>query len=103
MTIITFIVLAAIYFLFGVGPLIYILVSVLLGWLFCNIDPEECYSWYSGIWHGLFFIPNLIRHIFKHSILYKADCCSMAYNVFFWLFGIFNILSILFGGRRRHY
>ena len=31
-------------------------------WL-CDIDVEKNYKWYSGIWHALWFLPNLIKSI----------------------------------------
>ena len=54
--------------------------SIQLGWLFCDIDSDKYYTWYSGIWHGLFFIPNLLRSWFGDA-LYKANNYSTAYNV----------------------
>ena len=60
---------------------LYILVSCLVGWLLCNIDPDKTYTWYSGIWHGMFFISNFIRSWFTDA-LYKAESYTAAYNVF---------------------
>ena len=40
--------------------LFFILVSCFAGWLLCDIAPNETYTWYSGIWHGLFFFQNFI-------------------------------------------
>ena len=39
---------------------VFIFVSCFIGWLLCDIDPNKTYTWYSGIWHGMFFIPNFI-------------------------------------------
>ncbi len=59
--------------------LITVIVYCLFAWLLCDIDPNKCYSWLSGIWHGLFFIPNLIRSWFGDSI-YKANHYITTYN-----------------------
>lgn len=85
------------------GMLIIVLIIVLipgclLAYWFCDIDPNKTYSWYSGIWHGIFCIPNLVRGVFYSDVLYKANNYTSAYN-FWWWFTLINIsLSILFGG-----
>ena len=40
--------------------IITVLVYSFFGWLLCDIDPDKEYSWYSGIWHGLFFVAFFI-------------------------------------------
>ena len=60
----------------------------------CNIDPFETYSWYSGIWHGIFFIPNLVRSWFGDT-LYKAELYTTGYNVFWWLTVVWMVMSII--------
>ena len=81
---------------------LYILVSCLVGWLLCNIDPDKTYTWYSGIWHGMFFISNFIRSWFTDA-LYKAESYTAAYNVFWWIFTGLSVFSFFFGddARRR--
>lgn len=79
---------------------IYILVSCFIGWLFCDINPNKMYTWYSGIWHGIFFIPNFIRSWFTNA-LYKADYYTSAYNVLWWIFTVSSVLSWLYGSNRR--
>ncbi len=74
---------------------IYIAVMCLVGWLFCDINPEKTYTWYSGIWHGLFFIPNLIRSWFGDA-LYKANFYTDAYNVWWWITTIMSCISTIF-------
>ncbi len=76
--------------------IITILVYCLLGWLFCDIEPGKEYTWYSGIWHGLFFVINFVRSWFTDA-LYKADNYTTAYNVFYWIFSISSVLGF-FGG-----
>ena len=51
--------------------LITVLVYCFFGWLLCDIVPGKEYTWYSGIWHGLFFVVNLVRSWFTDA-LYKA-------------------------------
>ena len=85
--------------------LITILVYCFLGYLLCDIDPDIEYTWYSGIWHGLFFVVNFIRSWFTDA-LYKAEAYTTAYNVFYWIFSILSVLGFLFGGSstsRREY
>ena len=79
--------------------LITILVYCFLGWLLCDIDPNKEYTWYSGIWHGLFFVVNLVRSWFSDA-LFKAEIYTNAYNVFYWIFSIFSVLGFLFGSGR---
>jgi hypothetical protein len=74
--------------------IITILVYCLAGWLVCDIDPTREYYWYSGIWHGLFFLPNLVRH-WLFDAEFKAEYCTTAYNVFFWIFGILTTLKFI--------
>jgi hypothetical protein len=80
--------------------IITILVYCFLGWLLCDIDAEKTYTWYSGIWHGLFFVPNLLRSWFGDA-LYKAETYTTAYNVFFWIFSILDVLGFFVGDIKR--
>lgn len=84
--------------------LITVLVYCFLGWLLCDIDPAKEYTWYSGIWHGLFFVVNLVRSWFTDA-LYKAEIYTTAYNVFYWIFSILSVLGLLggAGSTRRDY
>lgn len=85
--------------------LITIGVYCVLGKLLCDIDPEKEYTWYSGIWHGLFFVANFVRSWFTDA-LYKAEIYTTGYNVCYWIFSIWTVLGSLFGGvgnaRRRY-
>ena len=56
------------------------------------IDPDKTYTWYSGIWHGMFFISNFIRSWFT-DVLYKAESYTEAYNVFWWIFNGLSVFS----------
>ena len=75
-------------------------VGCLIASWFCNINPEKTYSWLGGIWHGLFFIPNLIRSWFTEA-LFKAEYYTASYNVFWWVFTILSCLGGLFSGNRK--
>lgn len=77
-----------------------ILVYGFLGWLLCDINPNETYYWYSGIWHGLFFFVNWVRHFFW-DCEFKAEHFTTAYNVFYWIFSIMSTLGVVFGGTKR--
>ena len=78
-----------------------ILVYSFFGWLLCDIDPEKNYEWLAGIWHGLFFPANYIRHFFW-DCEFKAVSYTAAYNVFYWIFAISSTLGFFFGGTRMH-
>ncbi len=71
-----------------------IVIYVFLGWIICQIDAYESYTWYSGIWHGLFFVPNILKNLFWHTP-YQAVMCTTSYVVFFRLFSIISLLSCL--------
>lgn len=66
--------------------------------LLCDIDPNTTYTWYSGIWHGLFFVPNLIRSWFGNA-LFKAESYTTAYNIWWWIVVVWLGITILFGRR----
>lgn len=84
-----------------------LIINCALAHLLCEIDsnPDVVYTWYSGIWHGLFFFPNLILSWFTDDI-YKAECYTVAYNVFYWIFSIISTiigaLGLLGAGRSRN-
>lgn len=77
--------------------IITILVYCFVGWFFCDINPEKYYTWYSGIWHGLFFIPNLLRSWFSDA-LFKANDYSTAYIVWWWITTVLSCIGFIFGG-----
>ena len=66
----------------------------LVGRFLCNIDIEETYTWYSGIWHGLCLLPNLARYLIFDAE-FKAEYCTTAYNVFFWIMGVLSTLKFI--------
>ena len=40
------------------------IVAIVAAVLFVNINGTELYGWQAGLAHGLFFLPNLVRHLF---------------------------------------
>lgn len=80
--------------------IIIILVYSFFGWLLCDIDPQTEYGWLAGIWHGLFFVANLIRKLFWGSLC-KAEYCTTAYNVFFWIFSVLSVIGFFFTPVKR--
>lgn len=81
-------------FLFGfcLPIIIALAIEVGIALLVCNIDASDSYSWISGAFHGLFIVPNLVRHLFNNDILYFAEYHTTAYTIFYWLIVIFFIL-----------
>ena len=79
--------------------IIIVLICCFVSWLFCNIDNEKMYSWYAGIWHGIFIVPNFVRSLFTDA-LYKAEHYTAAYNVFYWIFSIVSVTATIFGSRK---
>ncbi len=78
-----------------------ILVYYLIAYFFCSIDPEKTYSWYSGIWHGLFLLPNAIMSLFSDSIYVKAPNGTTAYYVFFYITAFLSLATS--GGAWKNY
>ena len=56
----------------------------LFAYFCCSINPEKTYSWYAGIWHGLFWFPNIVMSLFSDSIYAKAPNGTVAYNIFYY-------------------
>lgn len=52
---------------------------------FVNINSAELYGWYAGLVHGLFFLPNLVRHLFDGDVLFKATNYTIGYNITWWI------------------
>ncbi len=76
--------------------LIQFLVYCFIACLLCDIEPGKEYTWYSGIWHGLYFTVNFVRSLFTDA-LYKAEIYTTAYNIFYWIFSILSVLAYLLG------
>ncbi len=61
------------------------IVALLAAILFVNIDAGEMYGWFGGLGHGIFFLPNLVRHLFDGDVLFKATNHTAGYNVTWWI------------------
>ena len=71
-----------------------ILIYCFIGWLLCDIDPYRVYHWWSGIWHGIFFVCNLLRS-WLGDALFKAEYHTIGYNLCFWIFSIGSVLGLI--------
>ena len=74
--------------------IVIVLAYYAVAYFLCHIDPEKTYTWYSGIWHGVFWFPNIIMSLFCDSIYAKAPNCTTAYTVFYY----FSIIASTFIG-----
>ena len=61
------------------------IVAIVAAVLFVNINGTELYGWQAGLAHGLFFLPNLVRHLFDGDVLFKATNCTAGYHVVWWI------------------
>ena len=61
------------------------IVAIVAAVLFVNINGTELYGWQAGLAHGLFFLPNLVRHLFDGDVLFKATNCTTEYNIAWWI------------------
>lgn len=73
----------------------------LLSTKICYINPDKTYTWYSGIWHGIFVIPHWVVSWFSDDIYCKAPNSTTAYSIWWWISFIFIGLGMLGGGNRR--
>lgn len=92
--------------LLSLGALIFntgiFLAFCLLTTKLCNINSDETYYWYSGIWHGIFVIPNWVLSWFTDDIYCKAPNSTTAYNIWWWISFIFIGLGILGKSNNRY-
>lgn len=92
------------YISFSIGTIVFYigiaLAFCLLTANICFINPHKNYTWYSGIWHGIFVIPNWIISWFTNDIYCKAPNSSTAYSIWWWISFILVGLGI-FGGSSR--
>ena len=72
-----------------------IAVFMVVAGLLCNVKENELYVWYSGIWHGLFAIPNFIRGLFWDNVLSFANVHTVAYTIFYWIAFLFGACPFL--------
>ena len=67
--------LAMVYIFLPWRPIVVLVAAI----LFVNINGTELYGWQAGLAHGLFFLPNLVRHLFDGDVLFKAT------KLYYWL------------------
>ena len=61
------------------------IVALLAAIWFVNISGAELYEWHAGLGHGIFFLPNLVRHLFDSDVLFKATNHTVGYNIAWWI------------------
>jgi len=94
-----FLLIGTIFFYVGI-----FLAFCLLTIKICYINPDKTYTWYSGIWHGIFVIPHWIVSWFSDEIYCKAPNATTAYSIWWWVTFVFTTLSMLGGSsRNRNY
>ena len=69
---------------------------MLIALLICDIEAQEHYSWFSGIWHGIFVIPNYVRSILNPEVLYKAQNSTSMYNILWWIAIVMQIPEMIY-------
>jgi hypothetical protein len=67
----------------------------------CDINPDKSYSWYSGILHGIFVIPNWIVSLFSDDFYCKAPKSTIGYSIWWWITFIFIGMNIFSFGNSR--
>lgn len=85
--------------IFSIGVfLIFCFISIQL----CEVRIDKEYSWYSGIWHGIFVFPKWIFSLFIDAPIYfKAPESTLAYKIFWWISLIIFPLGF-FGSRNNN-
>jgi hypothetical protein len=85
----------------GIGMIVFLLgiflTFCLLTINICYIEPYKTYTWYSGIWHGLFVIPHWVVSWFSEGIYCKAPNSTTAYSIWWWITLIFFHMGIIGG------
>lgn len=71
------------------------IVALVAAIFWVNISGAELYGWYAGLAHGLFFLPNLVRHLFDSDVLFKATNCTTGYNVSWWIAAVGSCIGWL--------
>ncbi len=61
------------------------IVALLAAIWFVNISGIELYDRLDGLGHGIFFLPNLVRHLFDGDVLFKATNHTAGYNITWWI------------------
>ena len=83
--------LAMAYIFLPWRPIVVLVAAILFG----NINGTELYGWQAGLAHGLFFLPNLVRHLFDGDVLFKATNCTTGYNIAWWIAAVGSCIGWL--------
>ena len=67
------------------------MVGCLIAEKICFIRSDIRYEWYSGIWHGLFVIPNwILSNLFDKNVYCQAPNHTSGYVFYWWLMLVFH-------------
>ena len=69
------------------------MVAIVLAVFVCEINPEVTYTWYAGLWQGLFCIPNFILWVFRDG-LFVAAHSTTGYKVCYALMALMSVASL---------
>ncbi|MCH4155214.1 MAG: hypothetical protein LKF31_02815 [Muribaculaceae bacterium] len=81
--------------------LIFAVVGGILAGILCKVGTGP-YPWYMAIWHGLFFIPNFVRHLIWTDVAFIASVTTTVYTVLYWIVAAITVLIVIgsvFGGK----
>ena len=91
-------------FLILIGQIIFYVglafLSCFLTLKICLIMPSKDYNMFSGLWHGIFAIPNWVLSWFLDDHYCKAPSQTFAYSIFWWI-GLIFFGQGFFGISRR--
>lgn len=88
---------------FTIGKLYTLLVFIIVCFLstvICDINPDVSYTWYSGIWHGLFVVPHWVVSWFSEETLLKAPIRTSGYTFWWWTIVVIVCLGLLTSTKR---
>jgi hypothetical protein len=93
------------FYISFIGPILFyigvFMVFCMLSTKIANVNPSKEYSWYAGIWHGLFAIPKWVVSWFTEGIYFKSSNSGSAYNIFWWITFILVLLGAFGGGNSQ--
>lgn len=88
-----------------IGPILFyigvFMVFCLLSTKIAHVNPSKEYSWYVGIWHGLFAIPKWVVSWFTDGMYFKSANSGSGYSIFWWITFILVLLGAFGGGNSR--
>lgn len=78
------------------GAMLTYLFLGVIAYFVCKVDPHAPADWLSGIWHGIFFVPNMFCSWFlSDKVHYYSNNGTFFYYVWMYLmnlglFGLFR-------------